>query len=85
MFVWKPAEETEAETKSAWSVVRKNDKTLEDQIVLALDSNIQTRGLVICYGKDGALTATRVNRNVYFPFEGDDVQITAVPVKNGNI
>ncbi len=85
VFIWEPADETEAETKSAWSVVRKNDKTLEDQIVLALDSNIQTSGLVICYGKDGALTATRVNRNVYFPFEGDAVQITAVPVKNGKI
>lgn len=84
-FVWEPADETEAETKSAWSVVRKNDKTLEDQIVLALNSNIQTSGLVICYGKDGALTATRFNRNVYFPFEGDAVQITAVPVKNGKI
>lgn len=85
VFIWKPADETEAETKSAWSVVRKNDKTLEDQIVLALNSNIQTSGLVICYGKDGALTATRFNRNVYFPFEGDAVQITAVPVKNGKI
>ena len=41
--------------------------------------------MVICYGKDGALTATRFNRNVYFPFEGDAVQITAVPVKNGKI
>ncbi|MEI3191820.1 MAG: hypothetical protein V8S36_06220 [Lachnospiraceae bacterium] len=85
VFIWKPADETEAETKSAWSVVRKNEKTLEDQIVLALNSNIQTSGLVICYGKDGALTATRFNRNVYFPFEGDAVQITAVPVKNGKI
>ena len=85
VFIWEPADETEADTKSAWSVVRKNDKTLEDQIVLALNSNIQTSGLVICYGKDGALTATRVNRNVYFPFEGDAVQITAVPIKNGKI
>lgn len=85
VFIWEPADETEADTKSAWSVVRKNGKTLEDQIVLALNSNIQTSGLVICYGKDGALTATRVNRNVYFPFEGDAVQITAVPIKNGKI
>ncbi|MFR5354669.1 MAG: hypothetical protein ACLTI1_00115 [Clostridia bacterium] len=51
VFIWKPADETEAENKSAWSVVRKNDKTLEDQIVLALNSNIQTSGLVICYEK----------------------------------
>ena len=79
------ADKTEDGTKSAWSVKRKNDKTLEDQIVLTLNSNIKTSGLVICYGKDGALTATRVNRNVYFPFEGDAVQITAVPIKNGKI